>query len=253
MKRITDFFRPIRAGGVRAPGTGMPMVPPQVAAPLAVIGDIHGRADLLERMLVRLDQEAPGAERVFLGDYIDRGEASASVLLLLHATGARCLMGNHEAMLLAFLDDPLRMGQYWLRHGGMQTLASHGLRGLVPRPEPARLTELRAALAEALGPRADWLRNLPLWYQSGTLACVHAGADPELPLDQQARQRLLWGPLARGPRADGLWLAHGHVVVDAPQVIGGRIALDTGAWATGRLSAAVLAPDEPLRFVTVQA
>ena len=247
---------------------------PEPDRPLYLVGDIHGRADLLSRLfdLIDADQAASGHEHplaVFVGDYIDRGPDSRRVLELLarldtslaadpEAEGEMlCLMGNHERMLLDFLDDPLLSGPRWLRNGGVQTLESFGLEG-VPEDAGAEVLEAaRDALAEALeagrpeGLEA-WLRARPLIAQCGNVAIVHAAADPEQPIDAQVAGTLLWGHpefLAR-PRGDGLWVAHGHTIVKRPSARSGRIALDTGAWATDRLTAAILAPGEPVRFLS---
>jgi len=93
------------------------------AAPVMVIGDLHGRRDLLEDLLSKLERRyEPPQHLVFLGDYIDRGAQSASVLRLLHhvqvdlkSTHIVCLLGNHEEMLLRFLAAPERHGPRWMR------------------------------------------------------------------------------------------------------------------------------------------
>jgi serine/threonine protein phosphatase 1 len=91
----------------------------------------------------------------------------------------------------------------------------------------------------------DWLRARPLSWGSGNVWSVHAGADPGLPMTRQPDEVLIWGhPAFRStPRTDGQWVIHGHTIVDAPCAHLGRIALDTGAYATGRLSAAAISAD----------
>jgi serine/threonine protein phosphatase 1 len=215
--------------------------PLDVPGPVGIIGDVHGRADLLSALVGRLD----GKARILLvGDYIDRGEESAQVLdYLIARPEIECLMGNHEAMCLAFLDNPMKHGARWLRNGGLQTLASFG----VPAsPDPDSFPGVRDALARSMGDeRIDWLRALPLFRQVGNLVVTHAGADPARPFPEQEDRSLLWGhpDFGRTPREDGLWVAHGHVIVDDPFVRDGRIAVDTGAYATGRLTAALVSGD----------
>lgn len=211
---------------------------PAPDAPVAVIGDVHGCAGLLEKAL---DQaEAPV---VLVGDYIDRGEQSADVLRMLAARrDLTCLIGNHEDMLLRFLVDPKKEAGRWLGNGGLQTLASFGLDGTAGG-QPA---DLRDRLQEAMGPKLlAWLHGLPSYWQSGNLAVVHAGADPALPMAEQRPQVLRWGHPAfeKRPRSDGLWIAHGHTIVPRPVIAAGRISVDTGAFATGRLSMALVTPD----------
>ncbi|EAR53132.1 serine/threonine protein phosphatase I [Oceanicola granulosus HTCC2516] len=226
--------------------------PPNPEGKLQVIGDVHGRHDLLLRLLDRLD---PDARTVLVGDYIDRGEESAEVLQTCRALvgegRAVCLMGNHERMLLDFLDSPAGSERRWLANGGLQTLASFRL-AFGPRPDPEAADQRRDALLEAMGEDlADWLRALPRTTRSGNVAVVHAAADPALPLDAQEDRTLLWGhpDFERTARTDGLWIAHGHTIVDAPSAARGRIATDTGAYATGRLTAAII-EDGSVRFET---
>lgn len=231
---------------------------PRPEASMIVVGDIHGRADLLEALIVQLAQEV-GAEHslVFVGDYVDRGEDSAGVLGLLQALqGALwpnrviCLRGNHESMLLDFLDDPEGMGPFWLQNGGTYTLASYGISP--PDLNPVSLREARNALKDVMGSEAEaWLRNLPLSFCSGNVVAVHAGADPHRPIDEQDELHLLWGhpDFLETPRKDGIWIAHGHTIVDTPHAHAGRISVDTGAYATHRLSAAVISSAE-CRFLS---
>lgn len=241
---------------------GAPPVEPEVAPasadlqperPFVAIGDVHGRADLLLEIDRLIEARCPGWPVVFLGDYVDRGEQSRDVLELLMSVSPQdtppvvCLMGNHERMLLDFLDDPAKNGPRWLRNGGLQALASFGV--APPRggsTDPAALDEVRERLAAAMGAAMiAWLRARPLSWHSGNVWAVHAAADPELPMTDQSDNVLLWGhpEFLRKPRADGQWVVHGHTVVEAPQASAGRIAVDTGAYATGRLTAAAISAD----------
>jgi len=134
----------------------------------------------------------------------------------------------------------------------LQTLASFGVGAMRETADAFGLNTARDAFAEALGPaRIGWLRARPLLWRSGNVAVTHAGADPGRPLDAQETRALLWGHPEFGRRArdDGQWVVHGHVIVDAAQAQAGRIAVDTGAYATGRLSAALIGPDR-VTFVT---
>ncbi len=226
--------------------------PPQPEAPFLAIGDLHGRADLLMALDRLIEAEYPDWSVVFLGDYVDRGDQSREVLELLMSVSegdsppVTCLMGNHERMVLDFLDDPAASGRRWLRNGGLQTLASFGVAPPAGgHGDGTAMADVRDRLAEAMGEAAiAWLRGRPLSWRSGDVWAVHAGADPAAPMDSQAGQTLLWGhPRFRNqPRADGQWVVHGHTVVPQPQAQEGRIAVDTGAYATGRLSGAAIAP-----------
>jgi serine/threonine protein phosphatase 1 len=239
-----------------APDNAADPGPLHVDRPLVAVGDIHGRIDLLDRITDRARAEAPDATLVFVGDYIDRGEDSAAVLSRLVDISERpdtvCLLGNHEDMLLDFLDDPEAKGGFWIRHGGLQTLASFSIGGLSVNSRGLDLARARDELVVRMGqPMIGWLRARPLWWQSGSVAVVHAAANPALPLAEQDRRSLLWGhrDFQKVARSDGLWIIHGHTIVTEAHTAGGRIAIDTGAYATGQLTGAAISGSN-LRFLT---
>jgi serine/threonine protein phosphatase 1 len=231
---------------------------------LYVVGDIHGRSDLLidlaERLLARVEAENREWRIVFVGDYIDRGEESSQVLSLLHLLVCSqperilCLRGNHEQMMLNFLQNPVEHGAKWLNFGGLQTLASFGLRGNITAEASAEQMLAVAQDFRRLLPAAliDWLRSLPLVFQSGNVCVVHAGANPALPITDQPAATLLWGHpnFTKIPRDDGLWIVHGHTIVRQATVQPGRIAVDTGAVFSGILTAAIISTDGVIDFAT---
>lgn len=235
---------------------GAPCLPPDPAVPpgqiIYTIGDIHGEADLLRRLLERLRQdmaERPGlaATAIFLGDYVDRGPDSRGVLDLLLSDplpGAkrRFLRGNHEQTMMEFLVDPLAAAD-WLRFGGIETLGSYGVRAPPGPLEPARLRQLAAGLAERLPPaHLSFLRETALMAAVGDYAFVHAGIRPGVALNQQKPDDLLWirdGFLDR-PFPTSHVIVHGHTITDEPELLAHRIGLDTGAYASGILTAIAL-------------
>jgi len=253
-----------KRGGQSVPADAVPDLPrPETAT--YVVGDIHGRADLLEKVLERIDAHIGGSgstnpQLVFVGDYLDHGPQSATVLTRLRELTAEfpqnvtCLMGNHERMLLDFLADPALRGPRWLREGGAATLVSHGVKPahLTAEAEATAWQEAALALAQALGPDTlGWLRDRPLSWSSGNLWVVHAGADPQRPMPDQTARVLLWGhpEFDVALRGDGMWVAHGHVELEDPMMEDGRIAVDTGAWHTNRLTACAIHPDGTCAFL----
>ncbi|HEX6959196.1 MAG TPA: metallophosphoesterase [Ferrovibrio sp.] len=216
------------------------------------IGDIHGRLDLLERLhgLIEADM-ASGAPSetviVYLGDYIDRGPDSAQVIDRLsrsRPSGIETvpLLGNHEAMMLEFLDAPYS-GSLWLANGGDATLRSYHVR--VPQSYDELLITQRA-LRGAL-PRHHWkfLEGLPAGRRFGDYLFVHAGIKPGLPLDRQAREHMIWirDSFLDSEIDHGMVVVHGHTVVHEVEWRPNRIGIDTGAYTTGRLTALVLEGD----------
>lgn len=258
------MLRPLRSLlGRRTPadGTAAPVAPdlPRPRSTTYVVGDLHGRSDLLELMLELIDAHIGGTasadpKLVFVGDYVDLGPDSAGVVTRMQELtrdfpdNVACLMGNHERMLLDFLADPAMRGPRWLREGGGATLASYGVpaSGLGPSATAEDWADAASALADAMGPAArSWLSDLPLSWHSGNLWVVHAGADPARPMQEQSARVLLWGhpEFDSAPRGDDAWIAHGHVEQDQPVFEEGRVAIDTAAWSTGRLTAVAIRPD----------
>jgi serine/threonine protein phosphatase 1 len=217
------------------------------------IGDIHGCLDLLERTFARIDAHRRNnpIERsieIFLGDYVDRGPASRGVIdrLIERAVDheAVFLKGNHEVILSAFLEDPLVLDD-WKKFGAMETLLSYGLK------PPAKIktddrTSLSKELAAALpASHRQFLNGLKLSFACGDYFFVHAGVRPGVTLDQQEEADLLWirqDFLDHRDPFDKI-IVHGHTPVEAPEIHANRINIDTGAYATGRLTCLMLQDD----------
>lgn len=210
------------------------------------VGDIHGRFDLLAETCLKIDADvragaAPRAVEVFVGDYIDRGPDSRLVLSALcqrsKAPNVVCLLGNHEAFLLQFLENPAVLST-WRLHGGLQTLISYGL-APTANPTAREADRLAEQLRENLPvEHLAFLRSLPTSYSIGNFFFAHAGVRPGVPLDQQRDQDLLWirDEFLLCEDDFGKIVVHGHTPVQAPDVLHNRINIDTGAYATGRLT-----------------
>jgi serine/threonine protein phosphatase 1 len=210
------------------------------------IGDVHGRADLLEQVLARIDADlasrpASDAIQIFLGDYIDRGPQSRQVLDRLIGRGRTrksvFLKGNHETYIGAFLKNPLMLTD-WRRLGGMDTLLSYGLTPPVGM-SPSAYAGLAATFAEALpANHRQFLGALRPSFTLGDFFFVHAGVRPGIALQQQREDDLLWirdDFLLHEGRFEKI-IVHGHTPVQQPDIRHNRINIDTGAYATGRLT-----------------
>ena len=249
--KLKTLLRKRSDGGVeQSQPFDAPLAPDE---PFVAIGDVHGCIDPLNRLLDRISNEYdPRIPLVFLGDLIDRGPHSAAVIELAYTLSQNtartvvCIMGNHERMLLDFIDDPIGRGLRWLPNGGTEALQSYGLQvssaGLDVEDALDLSREFETKIPKE---HLAWLRGLPLMWTSGNVACVHAAMDPAKPVTAQDRRVLQWGTRAffSTPRDDGIWAVHGHTIVRAPTMNGGRIAVDTGAYQTGRLTAAMIDTD----------
>lgn len=218
--------------------------PAQTESAFCVIGDVHGRFDLLTTLVDALPQ---GMDIICVGDLIDRGDHSKDVMdCVMRTDRMTSLMGNHEQLMLNFLKSPETQGRRWLRNGGLQTLASFGVAGVTESSGADALKSARDAMYDAMGDdMVRWLAKLECIAWSGNVAVVHAGADPATPLEQNDPDTFIWGhpEFRKSRRTDGFWIVHGHTIVDQPRMQDGRISIDTGAYATGRLTATILTPD----------
>lgn len=217
------------------------------------IGDIHGRADLLERLIEQIREDARGRATssdkrplvVFLGDYVDRGPDSRGVIdgLLAFARDpafeSRFLLGNHEDAMLDFLEQRIT-GPGWNKHGGGATVRSYGVR---PPADDSRegWSALRGDFRAAVSPaHQEFLRSLELMVVEDRLLFVHAGIRPGVPLDQQTPRDLLWirSDFLKAERDDAWLVVHGHTPAGQAYGAPGRLCLDSGAYISGKLTAA---------------
>jgi serine/threonine protein phosphatase 1 len=216
------------------------------------IGDIHGRADLLRRLHLGIAEDAGEAGPadnliLYVGDLVDRGPDSNGVIDAVMAAapaGFRklCLLGNHEAMMLEFLDD-IGIGVSWALNGGVATLASYGV-GSLSHDTEREWRRVQRELAAAIPERQlAFLRGLPLRHVEGDYLFAHAGVRPGIALDRQDRDDLLWirDEFLDSAADHGKVVVHGHTVTREVELRPNRIGIDTGAYATGRLTCLVLA------------
>ena len=220
-----------------------------------VVGDIHGRSDLLTRIheAIRIDvRDRPTSLKrtvVYLGDYVDRGPGSFNVLETLIRTpleGMKSvyLKGNHEDMMLRFIRGD--NAPHWLHNGGDATLASYGITASWMTPDASNMEALRRRLQDAMpAAHGAFLESLRLFYVAGDYLFVHAGIRPGVPLDAQRPADLLWirDPFLMSKNEFGKCVVHGHTICPVPEVRLNRIGIDTGAFYSGRLTCLVLEGD----------
>jgi serine/threonine protein phosphatase 1 len=212
------------------------------------IGDIHGRDDLLEQLLGRIDEDlrrrpARKSLLIFVGDLIDRGPASAQVIERLRTYRRRgirpvFLLGNHEEVLLRILGGDASLISNWLRFGGAECLKSYGVspRGLSGMEPEDILGILQKAVPAA---HAEFLKTFLDTCRFGDYLFVHAGIRPGVELDQQRQTDLRWirEPFLFDDTDHGFVVVHGHTISTEVEERPNRIGIDTGAYRTGVLTA----------------
>jgi serine/threonine protein phosphatase 1 len=222
----------------------------QQASRIYVIGDIHGRLDLLDQLIAKifLDMKrapSPDAFTVTLGDYFDRGPDSRGVLERLLQNPFQMpyvpLRGNHEELFENFLANP-SLGSQWRHLGGLETLHSYGVPVsllMVGKGFREAAELLREKVPET---HFEFLSSLRTCASSALFFMCHAGVRPGTPLDRQNAKDLLWirDEFLSSSTDFGKRIVHGHTPTDRPEVLANRINIDTGAYMTGRLTCVVL-------------
>lgn len=212
------------------------------------VGDVHGRLDLLEDLLSRIEEEIRGRPKpktsiIFLGDLIDRGPESAQVIERLRTysppdASAHFIMGNHEEVMLRVLAGEENLVSSWLRFGGAATLRSYGV-------DPRELSgmsskEVAERIGKAVPPEhVEFLESFADSILFGGYLFVHAGIRPGIDLAEQAQSDLRWirEPFLDDTTDHGFVVVHGHTITNSVEVAPNRIGIDTGAFCTGTLTA----------------
>lgn len=213
-----------------------------------VVGDVHGRLDLLDQLIDKIHADIAEREPVetllvFLGDLIDRGPASKQVVERLRTYGHQgvrtiFLLGNHEEVLLRILEGDASLIPSWLRFGGANTLESYGIDALVlaSLPDDAAIAKLRKAVPSE---HVEFLKSFVDTCRFGDYLFVHAGVRPGIPLEEQRQSDLRWirEPFLSDGTAHGFVVVHGHSISLEIEERKNRIGIDTGAFATDVLTA----------------
>ena len=219
------------------------------------VGDIHGRLDLLDSLLADIERDIgsrPAAESylVFLGDLIDRGPQSREVVERLQTLATPSfrpvfLIGNHEEVLLRLLGGERGLLRSWLNFGGAECAESYGVdpRQLKHLPEPEALKLLQDAVPAE---HADFLRSFIDTFRFGDYLFVHAGIRPGVDLAGQSQRDLRWirAAFLDDPTDHGFMVVHGHTISEQVDERANRIGIDTGAYATGILTAIAVENDQ---------
>jgi serine/threonine protein phosphatase 1 len=217
--------------------------------PLYAIGDVHGCLDLLKRAEAVIADDMSRLGRpglvVLLGDYVDRGPASAQVLEHLSSPSALglkrvTLCGNHDDLFLRFLERP-EAYMHWLEMGGDKTLASYGvdLQHLSLRRKGSGASLMHVLQEAVPETHRSFLMDLPVSLKAGQVLFVHAGVAPAIPIEEQRDEDMMWirgAFLKQGPELPHLIVVHGHTPQEDPDYGIGRIGIDTGAVYSGKLT-----------------
>ena len=238
---MSFFKRIIGGGGGKAPRG-------KSGARAYAVGDIHGRLDLLDELLARIEADAASRPArktwaVFLGDLIDRGPESAGVIERLRKWRPEhirpvFLAGNHEEVFLTILGGDARFLANWLKFGGAECAASYGVDPDLLR----RIDEDEAvAMLRAKVPRKhrEFLESFADTFAFGDYLFVHAGIRPGVGVEEQRQTDLRWirEPFLLDETDHGFVVVHGHTISPEIQHRPNRIGIDTGAYRTGVLTA----------------
>ena len=247
---MRGLLRARRTGPVEAAG------PPGYRA--YVVGDVHGRLDLLEDLLSKIHaelQHRPSREAllVFVGDLIDRGPHSAQVLERMRTysrAGVQTtfLLGNHEEVLLRVLEGDTTLATHWLQFGGLQCLESYGSNvAQLEHMDGDEVIELARAVIPAS--HVAFVKEFFDTWRFGDYLFVHAGIRPGVKLEHQVRADVRWirEPFLSDETNYGITVVHGHTISEVVDVRQNRIGIDTGAYRTSVLTC--LAIEDTQRWI----
>ncbi len=211
------------------------------------IGDIHGRRDCLDALiaLIDVDNAARGkadTKLIFLGDLVDRGADSRGVveraMHIAKSPKTVLLMGNHEEILIRAWEGDRKAAGLFHRVGGRETLLSYGV--TEAEYDACDLGDLAELVAQHIPvEHVTFMKNFIDQWRCGDYLFVHAGIRPGVPLDEQSGSDMRWirREFLDDPRDHGLMIVHGHSITEHVEERNNRIGIDTGAFASGRLTA----------------
>ena len=219
-----------------------------------VVGDIHGCHILLKqihkKILDKSNNTSDNKLLIYLGDYIDRGskiKETIQALLDFQPNNFQqiFLLGNHEQMMLDFINNVPDSLYLWILNGGDETLNSYGIKETAFYKNQTKNNEMiRNELVNNIPKdHLQFFNNLSLFHQWGEYFFVHAGIDPEIPLEKQDKNTLIWQRrrkfLANTKMFEKI-IVHGHTPQPKVENLENRINLDTGAFYTEILSCLII-------------
>ncbi len=214
-----------------------------------VVGDVHGCFTELKSLLSKIEADTihennRGKRVVFVGDLIDRGPDSFKVVDYLSKYKPEnietiYLMGNHEEIFLKVLAGKESVLGSWLEYGGRSTARSYGVNNLGEfhiNPE-SLMRRIQARVPES---HIGFIKSFRIYYQFENYLCVHAGIKPKVPLEKQNPKDMMWirDKFLNYKKPHSHIVVHGHTIVEEPEILSNRVAVDTGAYAGGKLTAA---------------
>jgi len=225
------------------------------------IGDVHGCLGLLQRLERKIFKDIAKQKQqaliIMLGDYVDRGENSSGVLDYLIAKPPKgverlCLVGNHEETMLAFIKDPKNNSE-WLKFGGKETLISYGFELCdLKTNEIKKISFLYRVNSLIPSEHIKFLSKLPIMIKFPNMVFVHAGIRPELSLNNQLDEDLIWirDDFINSQITSENIVVHGHTPADEVYISERRINVDTAAYAGGKLSAVKFVDGKAVTTIT---
>ena len=196
------------------------------------IGDIHGCISKLENIIDRIDLDAQNDTLVFIGDYIDRGPDSKGVVdfvleLRESINQVICLLGNHEQMFLDYLHDKNFNKEIFLVNGGGNTISSYGV---IETSEGIKVDVPESHM--------QFFTSLLPYYETDDYIFVHAGLRPNIPLEKQSIEDLIWirHEFINSSYDFGKIVIFGHTLFSQPLIEPNKIGIDTGAVYGGKLT-----------------
>ena len=250
MVDLDSMMQKLLSGLRRKPGP-----PPRARLKLDVadtliyaVGDVHGCLDELVALERAIVADAAGFSCrkliVMLGDYVDRGPASSQVLDHLIAPPPAgferiCLAGNHELLMLDYLEERASLAK-WVGLGGGATLLSYGIDQERLRMVYRDTTAIDRMIRESVpASHRMFLKHLPILVEIADFILVHAGIRPGIAIEAQSDVDLVTirGAFYDAARLLDRYVIHGHTPVKEPARDGRRVNIDTGAYFSGRLTA----------------